>query len=128
VRQTPGSDAEVSGIRAISDIGTVYVGKVAEREEVVDREKLKANRVCTETKPPLTHPETPASPTNRTHRPHLDKPHTKQTSTPPSSLKRQTRCDVDGTTFDIIFGVVFSVSTRQQNFSFSFLVLLLFYI
>jgi len=92
------------------------------------REKLKANRVCTETKPPLTHPETPASPTNRTHRPHLDKPHTKQTSTPPSSLKRQTRCDVDGTTVDIIFGVVFSVSTRQQNFSFSFLVLLFFYI
>jgi hypothetical protein len=39
----------------------------------------------------LTHHETPASPTNRTHCPHLDKPHTKQTSTPPFSLKRQTR-------------------------------------
>jgi len=58
-------------------------------------EKLKANRVYTETKPPLTHPETPASPTNRTHRPHLSKPHTKQTSTPPFSLKRQTRCIVE---------------------------------
>jgi hypothetical protein len=59
------------------------------------REKLKANRVSTEIKPPLTHHETPASPTNRTHRPHLDKPHTKQTSTPPFSLKRQTRCIIE---------------------------------
>jgi hypothetical protein len=59
------------------------------------REKLKANWVSTETKPPLTHPKTPASPTNQTHRPHLNKPHTKQTSTPPFSLKRHTRCIVE---------------------------------